>query len=60
MYNLVKYRPELPKMYYEKDKIKKSYESKLIIKVRFNGEISFDTNDKETTFFIKIPVIEEE
>ena len=35
------------------------YISKSIIKVRFNGEISFETNDKETTFFIKIPLIEE-
>ncbi|WP_026883776.1 ATP-binding protein [Clostridium akagii] len=36
------------------------YISKLIIKVRFNAEIYFDTNDKETTFFVKIPIIGEE
>jgi signal transduction histidine kinase len=36
------------------------YISKSIIKVRFNGEIYFKTNDKETTFFVKIPLIEEE
>jgi len=36
------------------------YISKSIIKVRFNGEISFETNDKKTTFFIKIPLTEEE
>lgn len=35
------------------------YISKSIIKVRFNGEISFETNDKETTFFIKIPLVKE-
>lgn len=36
------------------------YISKSIIKVRFNGEIYFKTNDKETTFFVKIPLTEEE
>lgn len=36
------------------------YISKSIIKVRFNGEIYFETNDKETTFFIEIPLAEEE
>ncbi|WFD10894.1 ATP-binding protein [Tepidibacter hydrothermalis] len=36
------------------------YISKSIIKVRFNGEIGFETNDKETTFFVKIPLIEED
>ncbi|MBF8982617.1 PAS domain S-box protein [Lutibacter sp. B2] len=35
------------------------YISKSIIKVRFNGDIYFETNDKETTFFVKIPLIEE-
>ncbi|MBC2579365.1 ATP-binding protein [Clostridium sp. DJ247] len=35
------------------------YISKSIIKVRFNGEIYFETNDKETTFFVKIPLTEE-
>lgn len=35
------------------------YISKSIIKVRFNGEIYFETNDKGTTFFIKIPLTEE-
>jgi len=35
------------------------YISKSIIMVRFNGEIYFETNDKETTFFMKIPLIEE-
>ncbi|HEY8889322.1 MAG TPA: ATP-binding protein [Clostridium sp.] len=35
------------------------YISKSIIKVRFNGEISFETNEKQTTFFIKIPLIGE-
>jgi len=35
------------------------YISKSIIMVRFNGEIYFETNDKETTFFVKIPLIEE-
>ncbi|MBU3183043.1 ATP-binding protein [Clostridium psychrophilum] len=33
------------------------YISKSIIKGRFNGKISFETNDKETTFFIEIPLI---
>lgn len=36
------------------------YISKSIITVRFNGEIYFNTNDKETTFFVKIPLIKEE
>jgi len=36
------------------------YISKSIIRVRFNGEIYFETNDEETTFFVKIPVIQEE
>lgn len=36
------------------------YISKSIIKVRFNGEIYFETNDKETTFFIEIPLTEED
>ncbi|MBZ9609874.1 GHKL domain-containing protein [Clostridium estertheticum] len=31
------------------------YISKSIITGRFNGKISFETNDKETTFFVKIP-----
>ena len=31
------------------------YISKSIITSRFNGEIYFETNDKETTFFVKIP-----
>jgi signal transduction histidine kinase len=35
------------------------YISKSIIKVRFNGEIYFETNEKETTFFVEIPLIEE-
>jgi len=34
------------------------YISKSIISGRFNGEIYFETNDKETTFFIKVPLIE--
>ena len=34
------------------------YISKSIIKGRFNGEIYFDTNNEETTFFVKIPLIE--
>jgi len=34
------------------------YISKSIIKGRFNGEIYFNTNDKETIFFVKIPLIE--
>lgn len=36
------------------------YISKSIIKVRFNGEVYFDTNDEETTFFIKTPLTKEE
>ena len=36
------------------------YISKSIITGRFNGKISFETNDKETTFFIKIPLIKED
>jgi nitrogen-specific signal transduction histidine kinase len=36
------------------------YISKSIIKVRFNGEIYFETNDKETTFFVEIPLIKED
>ena len=36
------------------------YISKSIITGRFNGEIYFETNDKETTFFVKIPLIKEE
>ena len=36
------------------------YISKSIIKVRFNGEVYFETNDKETTFFVRIPLAEEE
>lgn len=36
------------------------YISKSIIKVRFNGEIYFESNDKETTFFVKIPLMKEE
>lgn len=35
------------------------YISKSIINVRFNGEIYFETSDKETTFFVKIPLKEE-
>ena len=35
------------------------YISKSIITVRFNGEIYFESNDKETTFFVKIPLIKE-
>lgn len=35
------------------------YISKSIIKVRFNGEIYFETNDNETTFFVKIPLTQE-
>ncbi|MCB2295440.1 HAMP domain-containing histidine kinase [Clostridium algoriphilum] len=35
------------------------YISKSIITGRFNGEIYFETNDMETTFFIKIPLIKE-
>ena len=35
------------------------YISKMIIKVRFNGEVYFETNDEETTFFVKIPLAEE-
>jgi signal transduction histidine kinase len=34
------------------------YISKSIISGRFNGEIYFETNNMETTFFIKIPLIE--
>jgi len=34
------------------------YISKSIITGRFNGKISFETNDRETTFFIKIPLYE--
>lgn len=33
------------------------YISKAIITGRFNGEIYFETNDKETTFYVKIPLI---
>ena len=33
------------------------YISKSIITGRFNGEIYFETNDKETTFFVKVPLI---
>ena len=33
------------------------YISKSIIKGRFNGEIYFQSNHKETTFFVKIPLI---
>ena len=36
------------------------YISKSIIKVRFNGEVYFETNDKKTTFFVRIPLTEEE
>jgi len=36
------------------------YISKSIIKGRFNGEMYFNTSDKETTFFVKIPLLEEE
>lgn len=35
------------------------YISKSIIKGRFLGEIYFETDDKETTFFVKIPLVEE-
>lgn len=35
------------------------YISKSIITVRFNGEIYFETNNRETTFFVKIPLIKE-
>jgi len=35
------------------------YISKSIITGRFNGKIDFETNDKETTFFIKIPLTKE-
>lgn len=36
------------------------YISKSIIKGRFNGEMYFNTNYKETTFFIKIPLVKGE
>ena len=35
------------------------YISKSIITGRFNGKIDFETNDKVTTFFIKIPATRE-
>lgn len=34
------------------------YISKAIVKGRFNGEIYFNTTDTETTFFVKIPLVE--